>query len=341
MKKLNYLEMSGSPKELGQQLGDFGMTAMHEHLIKTPTWAHLMQWKDHAHVKTMQSLVKNHFPCIWQELQGLAKGLKLPFDKVFIWNARGDLWAHSPDGCSSILQKTPYPRLTHNEDGDPGFLGHCGVIKFRPSKGPEFISFVYPGSIPGHTFAVNEHLLSFTVNNIRALFTQPGVPRMVLCRAAIACEELSQIISLLQTHSRSGAFNLNIADRKRQLCSVEFNNAKVSALHIQRPFFHANHAIHRLMRHYPQQITASSGYRQMQGQAWVSSPLYQSNPLAVLGDRSHKEYPIYRRQSCDTDNENTIATVDFKYQNSGLQWQVYDDPLQTPIYSFNGLTLQT
>src|SRR3546814_9080312 len=55
------------------------------------------------------------------------------------------------------------PRITHNEDGDPGFAGHCGIGLFSPDNGPRFASFVYPASIPGHTFAVTQAGLAMTV----------------------------------------------------------------------------------------------------------------------------------------------------------------------------------
>src|SRR3546814_14601750 len=68
---------------------------------------------------------------------------------LFLWNCRGDLWSMSPDGCTTVQLPMPDgPRITHNEDGDPGFAGHCGIGLFSPDNGPRFASFVYPASIP-------------------------------------------------------------------------------------------------------------------------------------------------------------------------------------------------
>jgi len=340
MKSLHYTECSGTPHEIGLQLGAFGRAAVHSHLLQSSAWAELMQWQGHPSVAHMQKLVKEHFPAIWHELQGLAQGLELDFEQVFIWNARGDLWAHAPDGCSSVLQSTPHPRISHNEDGDPGFYGHCGLVKVQPQEGVEFISFIYPGSIPGHTFGINAHQLSFTVNNIRALFAQAGVPRMVLCRAALNCVDHEQVIELLRAHPRSGAFSLNIGDHYRHVHNVEFNDAIVSVQRIQRPYFHSNHSIHPAMRDFPQRITGTSGYRQLQGQALVEQPKFDRNPLAILGNDEHPRFPIYRRQADDTDNENTIATADFHYHADEVHWEVYDGPLQAPLYRFINLEKQ-
>lgn len=337
MTSLKYFEISGAPYDLGHQLGTFGADAVHKHLIHTQAWAQLMLWRKHSTVTQMQKLVRDHFPSIWQELCGLADGLALPIEDVFIWNARGDLWAHAPDGCSSVLQITPYPRVTHNEDGDPGFYGHCGIVQARPEHGVEFISFVYPGSIPGHTFAINEHQLSITVNNIRALYAQPGIPRMVLCRAVLDCPDHGALIDLLTSHPRGGAFNLNVTDRHLLVHSIEFNDADVSVRRVQSPYFHANHAIHPALRDYPQRITGSSGYRQIQGRSLVEHPNFNGDPLTVLGDAQHQRFPIFRRQADDTDNENTLATADFHYHNQAVHWAVYDDPNQAPLFSFTDL----
>ncbi|HLS17434.1 MAG TPA: C45 family peptidase [Paenalcaligenes sp.] len=337
MTSLKYFEISGSPYELGQQLGAFGAEAVHRHLIHTTAWAELMLWRKHPAVAQMQTWVREQFPDIWHELRGLADGLSLPFEDVFIWNARGDLWAQAPDGCSSVLQVDPYPRVTHNEDGDPGFYGHCGIVHARPDQGVAFISFVYPGSIPGHTFAINEHQLSITVNNIRALFVQPGIPRMVLCRAALNCPDHGALVDLLTSHPRSGAFNLNVTDRHLLVHSVEFNDADVSLHRVQSPYFHANHAIHPALRDYPQRITGSSGYRQLQGRARVEHPNFDGDALSVLGDDQHERFPIFRRQEDDTDNENTIATADFHYHQQAVQWAVYDQPSQPALMRFSDL----
>lgn len=340
MKSLSYLEITGTAHEIGIQLGQFGNAAVHGYLLNSPAWQELMQWKGHDQVNHMQQLVKERFPAIWQELHGLAQGLSLPFDEVFIWNARGDLWAQAPDGCSTILQADPLPRISHNEDGDPGFHGACAVARVRPEQGAAYVSFLYPGSIAGHTFALNEHKLCMTVNNIRALFAQPGVPRMVLCRAALECTDHTEVVELLQAHPRCGAFNLNVGDCHQHVHSIEFNDGQVSLMRVNTPYFHANHAIHKSVRDYPQYITGTSGYRQLQGQAWVQHPNFEGDPLAILGNRAHERFPIYRRQENDTDNENTIATADFQYHGGQVDWQVYEDPLQPPVFEFIDLELQ-
>src|SRR5690554_4937880 len=183
---LSLIELSGSPRQMGLAMGRFGAEAAHRHLTASPAWRSVTGFRNTDTANQMLASVEERFPAIHEELQGLALGLELPFEDVFLWNCRGDLWSVVPDGCTTVLSPAEHgARITHNEDGDPGFSGHCGVGLFQPDNGPDFASFLYPASIPGHTFAVNQHGLACTVNNVRAREIVPGVPRMVLMRALL------------------------------------------------------------------------------------------------------------------------------------------------------------
>src|SRR5699024_7578916 len=117
MNSLEYFEISGSPYELGQQLGAFGADAVRKHLIHTSAWAELMLWRKHPTVSQMQKWVHDHFPNICDELCGLADVLDLPIEDIFIWNGRSIFCVHAFDGFSSVLQIDPYSRVTHFEYG--------------------------------------------------------------------------------------------------------------------------------------------------------------------------------------------------------------------------------
>lgn len=323
---LGRLDLSGSPFEIGHQLGRFGAAAVHGYLLGSPAWASVQQWKDSAAAGHMAALTRERLPDVWAELEGLAQGLELPLDDVFLWNARGDLWAMAPDGCTSVLiPGNGVQRITHNEDGDPGFAGHCAIAQCSVSGKAGFASFVYPGSLPGHTLAVNNHGVAMTVNNVRALYVDPGLPRMVLTRAILDVPDVASALRLLQSSPRAGAFNLNLADTASQaLVSVEYSSAMYSVVKVVEPMLHANHAIHPATRNYPQIITGSSGHRQIRGDALLrQQPV---DPLQVVSDNDGGRFPIFRRSLGDTDNENTLATADLHIYPDRVEWSVYEDP---------------
>ena len=118
--RLGYIEISGSHHDIGVQLGRFGREIAHRHLVTTHAWATVMAHRDDGAVVRMREMVAARFPAYWQELKGLSEGLGLPFDDVFLWNCRGDVWARAPDGCTTVQIPGDVPIVAHNEDGDPG-----------------------------------------------------------------------------------------------------------------------------------------------------------------------------------------------------------------------------
>ncbi|GAA0779629.1 C45 family peptidase [Castellaniella ginsengisoli] len=331
--ELHRVRARGAHRDLGRALGRWGAEACHRHLVRSDAWAQVMACRDRPEIPAMRALLHAAFPWIEEELAGLAEGLELPPDEVFLWNSRGDLWALAPDGCTTVLAPR---RLSHNEDGDPGFAGACGLLEAQPAGAPAFAAFVYPGSLPGHTFAVNASGLAMTVNNIRARRAEAGMPRMALTRALLAAGSAREAVSILQAHPRMGAFHLGLGQAgQAQTWSVEFSRTAVSVrLVAGAPLLHANHAIHEAQQALPQVITASSAHRQARGEALLAQDV---PALAILTDTEDAAEPILRRSPADTDQENTLATADIDLSGPIARWAVYAPGATAPHHRFEGL----
>ena len=340
---LSYLKIKGSPLDVGVQLGLFGAQAMHAFIEKSDSWNKVMQWRDSSSAQTMKRLTQEKHPKIWQELQGLAQGLNFPVDDVFLWNCRGDLWLMSPDGCTTVqLPSDGYPTFAHNEDGDPLFAGHCAIAEVNLASGIGFASFVYPGSLPGHTFAVTNAGLAMTANNLRSPHSQAGLPRMVLARAVLDMPNVPSALNYLQSAPRSGGFHFTLGQAGSQvLTSVEFNNAVFSAIELKKVSLHANHMIHSGMANQPQTITVSSGYRQLRGDSLIAQSVAAGvlpNALTLLFDQSNKKFPIYRDDPHDSDNENTMASALIQIGSDAVKWQVHTSKSAKPMFELiNGV----
>lgn len=343
MPALSYLKISATPYEAGRQLGLYGAPAVHRHLLDSRSWSEVMAWRGSDRVAAMAKLVRERFPRIWSELEGLAAGLRLPFDEVFLWNCRGDVWAFAPDGCTTVLLPgDAVRRIAHNEDGDPGFAGDCAVVEYAVDGQPRLASFVYPGSIPGHTFAVTSNGLAVTVNNIRVRQATVGVPRMVLARAVLDAADAQAAVALLRDHPRAGGFHLAIGcTGEAQLLSVEYGAFACSSQAVAQPMVHANHAVHAQTRNFPQLITGSSGFRQIRGESLLAQGRQAVDPLAILSDTGHPTYPIYRTDPADSDDENTMATADIHVTTAGVDWQVRESPSGPVRFKMRGAGLST
>ncbi|MCW5262655.1 peptidase C45 [Verminephrobacter eiseniae] len=338
--RLSYLEIEGAPFDAGRALGRFGAAALHEYAQHSAAWASVMRYRGTLLVDSMSRLVRLRFPRVWDELQGLAIGLERPFEEVFLWNCRGDLWAMAPDGdiavnedgCTTVQQAGTVRRITHNEDGDPAFAGHCAIAAFEVAGGAAFAAFIYPGSIAGHTFAVTDGGLAMTVNNLRCRRVRAGIPRMVLARALLDVARLDQALALIHGTERAGGFHLTLAHRDEPgLLSVEFSSEACAVVTIDGRGLHANHALHAPLRQLPQIITASSQHRQRRGQALLAEAAGKAlDPLRVLADAEDAGFPILRADPLDSDAENTLATADIHVGSGHIEWQVHPHPAQPP-----------
>ena len=332
MKKL---EISGSAFAVGQELGAFGREAWHAKLTQTALWQTVTAMKDAEQTRRMRSRVQSQFPLIWQELEGLARGLEAPLDEVFAWNCRGDLVRSTSDGCTTVAGSTAEGELiiAHNEDGFPQLRSDCAIVSITPDDGLAFTSFAYPGSICGHTFAVNEKGVVNTVNNIRAVHRPDGMPRQILARAALNAATLDEAITILTSEPRAGAFHHTLGQRgDRRLFSVEATGTGCSVMPLREVFAHANHLIHPQLAAVEQVITDSSRSRQTRLNAWLEtqSQLDGAVALDILSDQHDSALPIYRLSPHDPDEENTLATAIFTLSTSAIKWQIFTYDRQKP-----------
>ncbi|MBD9679665.1 acyl-CoA--6-aminopenicillanic acid acyl-transferase [Pseudomonas sp. PDM18] len=329
---LQPLKLGGSPYDIGLGLGRFGRDAVHQRLRPLPLWQSLAARAGSDVAKTMQTQVEAGFPRIWEEIRGLADGLELPVEEVFLWNCRGDFVSpQSVDGCTTVFGPAAEGWLiAHNEDGLPSLEGACGLLQAAPEQGMAFTSFVYPGSIPGHTFAVNAAGLVSTVNNIRPANIPTGLPRQVLARAVLDCASLDEAVDVLSRAGRAGAFHYTLGQvGSGHLLSVEACSSDVVVRKVRRLGGHANHLLDAGLAAAGQRITGSSGSRQHRVDGLLGDGaglLDESRALAILRDVAGPELPIYRRAEDDPDEENTLATAVFRIGANSVEWRVYCQP---------------
>lgn len=328
MNTMKKIAISGSAFAIGQQLGEFGRDAWHRELTQTRLWQTVVAMQGSEQLQTMRATVMAQYPLIWQELQGMAQGLAASVEEVFAWNCRGDLVRSTSDGCTTVAGCTPTGELViaHNEDGFPQLRDDCALVSITADEGLGFTSFAYPGSIPGHTFAVNEKGIVNTVNNIRAQHRPMGLPRQVLARAALNASTLDEAVLQLTAHSRAGAFHHTLGQMgDHRLLSVEATGSGCSVVEVTATMGHANHLIHPVMADVQQVITASSASRQSRLIAWqASQPQLDADATrAILSDQHDAELPIYRLSPQDPDDENTLATAVFTLGAKRVDWQVF------------------
>jgi hypothetical protein len=327
--------LTGAPYEIGLQLGRVGADAVHGYLLKTSAWREIAARRGDPRLCAMERLVEERFPDYARELRGLADGLGLPFAEVFAWNCRGDLWAMAPDGCTTVqVPGVERQVIAHNEDGLPGFSRAGLMVRVEATGAKPFVSFAYPGSIPGHTFALTGAGLVQAVNNVRVTGASVGVPRMVLGRAVLDAPTIDGAITLLREAPRAGGFHMSLGQRgDRRIVSVEFLHGAISVAEVTRRSVHANHLIHPALAEKAQIMTESSASRQRRGDALVEAG---AEPLAILRDQADAALPILRRAPDDPDVENTLATALFSIGSVDVACDVFAGGRQHPCLHIDG-----
>jgi hypothetical protein len=247
---------------------------------------------------------------------------------VFLWNCRGELIHNAPDGCTTLAAVVGDTRfIAHNEDGDPFLRERCALVEVQPAGKPGFVSFYYPGSLPGHTFAVSRAGVVQAINNLRIRTPVAGVPRMILARAVLDAASLDEALHILRDTPAASGFHhtLGCAGDAR-IFSVEASAQRCSVQTVPHLYGHANHMTHRGCEAEAQIVTDSSRDRQLRVEALlpaIGHPLQPAALLDVLHDRAPSGLPIYRDDPLDPDDENTLATALFDIGIAGVSMKVY------------------
>ena len=321
-------QVGGEPYDIGYRLGEIARPVFADYMEQSTAWRAVRRWRGEPFVQQLREAAQAYFPALLAELDGMSAALDWSAEDVFLWNCRGELIHHAPDGCTTLAAIEGDKRfIAHNEDGDPFLRERCAVVAVRPAGKPGFVSFYYPGSLPGHTFAANRTGVVQAINNLRIRTPAVGVPRMILARAVLDTGSLDEALQLLRTTPAASGFHhtLGCAGDER-LFSVEASARRCSVQQVSTVSGHANHLIHPGGEAEAQIVTDSSRDRQVRVEALLPALVSRAKPAAlldVLQDRAPSGLPIYRDDPHDPDDENTLATALFEIGSEGVSMKAY------------------
>ncbi|WP_434110462.1 C45 family autoproteolytic acyltransferase/hydolase [Paraburkholderia caffeinilytica] len=325
---MNLFQVSGEPYDIGYRLGELARPVFADYMEQSGAWRAVRRWRGDPFVQKLRDATEAHFPALLVELDGMAAGLGWSAEDIFLWNCRGELIHNAPDGCTTLAAVEGDARfIAHNEDGDPFLRERCSLVEVQPAGKPGFVSFYYPGSLPGHTFAASRAGLVQAINNLRIRVPAAGVPRMILARAVLDAASLDEALHILRRTPAASGFHhtLGCAGDAR-LFSVEASAQRCSVQTVSAIAGHANHLIHSGCEAEAQIVTDSSRDRQVRVDhllGTLAGPVKPAALLDVLQDRAPSGLPIYRDDPLDPDDENTLATALFELGSTGVAMKVY------------------
>ncbi|MEP3115192.1 C45 family peptidase [Nisaea sp.] len=334
---MDQITLSGSPYDLGYGLGKQAAEAVANASFSTPQFRALEQWLGSDRLKGLEAAARKAYPQIIREIEGIADGAGQPFDKVFLWNCRGDLRdliRSDEDACTSLMLPPEGERpaaLAHNEDGAPELAGQGFIAHFQPEDSLAFSAFCYPGMLPGHAFGWNAAGIVQTINNIRPHDLTVGVPRHVITRAALSATTLEQVLEIVGRDDRASGFHHNFADGAGRMISAEAPASGMVSLEVTEPHAHANHLVRPAFTGIDQTISDSSRLRQARADEMLLAG--ERDALTILFDRTVQEFPILCRGEHDASDSYTLATFSCTFGAAGIDWAVHHGPDRNPVAS--------
>lgn len=203
-------------------------------------------------VEKYLSTAQATMPNIVSEIRGLAEGSGQQFMDIFLLQIASEvMFCHAADeretnldgkvdkGCTDILVNGKYCRLIgHNDDWSDEVASLVSIVHVTITDDDvreKFVSYVYPGYLPGFCYGMNKDLV-ITLNSLhpREANTR-GVPLLILLRSLLSCRTIEECKATLTCHPTGCAYGMNIdiaSIHGNEMCSVEVYTDQVSSLTI-------------------------------------------------------------------------------------------------------------
>ena len=264
------LEVTGSPREIGIQIGETFKENLELAFSRREKW--FKKIKDYAtgdgkdKYNILLEASKTYTPEVVEELEGWAEGSGIAFEDFFALNCKNELLtfrgmenkvqAYVPDcpGCSTVALKDGKSLIvSHNEDGDGAYDDLMFILKAKPDSGNDFMAFTYPGIIEGNAPSLNKHGIMITTNYIGSSIVKPGVPRYFMMRKLIEAKSIDEALEIAQMSDRAYAYHHIITSLKEnRAVGIEVSPEKFEVKEIDGLYIHTNHLIYDTMKDCPQ-----------------------------------------------------------------------------------------
>jgi hypothetical protein len=214
----------------------------------------------------------NLYPDRAEELQGFSQGAEVPL-RVLLLTLSEELW-DSASGCTDIAARRSATALGntllgHNDDEPVGSVPV--LVRLKPQGKPEVLALTL-GGLRFETGA-NEAGLVVSGNTVGATDVQPGIPRLLLTRAAMEAPSLQEALWCCLDRSRAPSYNNVLGTTQGVLVDLEGSATRVAQLPFQEDVLvHTNHYLMPWMQQIeiPGGIDATSKDREQRARKLIS-----------------------------------------------------------------------
>ncbi|KAL4218305.1 hypothetical protein ACF0H5_023041 [Mactra antiquata] len=272
----------------------------------------------------MQNGSRSH-PNIMSEISGLANGVGASFEDMFLLQIASELdFCHLrqiskpkddddviPKGCTDVLVNLKdYRIMGHNDDWTEDvaarvYIVHVTIENQNGGVKEQFVSYCYPGYLPGFCFGMNESLV-VTLNTVCPReANEYGTPLLICLRSLLGCSTVEECVSTMKNEPYGCSYGMNInvgSINSSDMCSMEVSPYKGKTQVIVKKasqefslenvcyYYHTN--IYKFSE--VDESTNGTGSRLREKRiAEMTSPKCVYDVRVILGDTVDEKEPIY------------------------------------------------
>ena len=335
------IEARGTYREVGQQIGEKAKTQigsmlshLQEDLPQGVSWGDMLVG---SRLYFEQSRIT--YPQYIEELVGIAEGAGVPFEDVFLAMCE-ELWEDAAwqRGCTDMAARGPATRdgstlIAHTNDLMPESRENLVILKVQSGDEPEFLG-VSSGAV-GISAGFNAAGISLTGNQLDQNDIKPGVPRLLVVRAILGSQYLSEAMEHCLLPVRASSYNNVIADVNGEVYSMEGSATDCVPIYIEGDILaHSNHYLSPSMRKFEAETggLGNSVYRYNRAMRLLRENFGQLTPM--LFQRLLADHAGYPTSICKHGLE-SITVFSIIIQVEQLRaWIGVGNPCQTTFYEY-------
>ena len=255
------VEVSGTHREMGQQIGEASREQVQRSVVNAHTLieqsydAVELSWEG-AKIQSRKYLpfAEERYSQFVEELRGIAEGANVSFDDLMVVNA---MEAVTMDAlhltrCTSFAVNESrtadgHVLAAHNEDWIPEDENDVYVISARPQDEPPFLAMTYGGLLPNVGF--NAYGIAQLIDSVYPNDSRIGIPRLIVARAVLASRRISGALGRTLISHRAAGYNHLIVHESGEMYSVEVSARRFEILHGTDGYIvHTNHYLAQTMK---------------------------------------------------------------------------------------------
>ncbi|GEP57433.1 C45 family autoproteolytic acyltransferase/hydolase [Reyranella soli] len=215
--RVDVLECRGNSYDVGKQLAEAFLRT-----TRGRAYARRKERRPFAFsLRNAEAALKAWAPNVWEELHGLADGLKIPLERAVAEYSNGRL-RYPPRGCSAVMSAGLYGR---NYDYDVRHYDRL-LVAIQP-KGVH-ASIGFPDRFTGRLDGMNEHGLCVGLHQVSQRTWRPGLVCILIVRMVLdQCATTREAVALLRRIPHGLSFNYSLMDAGGNAAVSEASPAEV------------------------------------------------------------------------------------------------------------------